>query len=63
MLELEKNLHLDRITPMQTSYTQTAEDRQESDGGDDQTNKDDDPKEPETGIEPTEEGTEGKDVK
>lgn len=28
MLDLESNLHLDRITPMQTSYTQTAEDRQ-----------------------------------
>lgn len=29
MLDLENYLHLDRITPMQTSYTQTAEDRQE----------------------------------
>lgn len=29
MLDLEKYLHLDRITPMQTSYTQTAEDREE----------------------------------
>lgn len=27
MFELEKFLHLDHITPMQTSYTQTAEDR------------------------------------
>ena len=27
MLELESFLHLEDITPMQTSYTQTAEDR------------------------------------
>ena len=30
MLELEKMLKVDRITPMQTAYTQSAEDRQET---------------------------------
>lgn len=30
MLELEKMLKVDRITPMQTAYTQSAEDRQEA---------------------------------
>ena len=42
MLDLEDYLHLDRVTPMQTSYTQTAEDRseEESSGDDeDSTNK------------------------
>jgi len=36
MLDLEDFLHLDQIQPMQTSYTQTAEDRQEEakDGSD-----------------------------
>ena len=33
-LDLEEFLKLDEIKPMQTSYTQTAEDRQESDGSD-----------------------------
>ena len=35
MLDLENYLHLDRVTPMQTSYTQTAEDRVEESSGDD----------------------------
>ena len=35
MLDLEDYLHLDRVTPMQTSYTQTAEDRVEESSGDD----------------------------
>lgn len=30
VLDLENRLHLDRIVPMQTSYTQTAEDREGS---------------------------------
>lgn len=30
MLELEKMLKVDRITPMQTAYTQSAEDRQKT---------------------------------
>lgn len=52
MLDLEQYLHLDKITPMQTSYTQTAEDRveenkEETDESDTQTNK--------TGIEPPDE--------
>lgn len=49
MLDLEQYLHLDKITPMQTSYTQTAEDREEEEKeetgeSDTQTKK--------TGIEP-----------
>ncbi len=49
VLALEKILGLDQITPMQTSYTQTAEDRtKESDGADIQKNAS------ESGIEPSE---------
>jgi len=49
MLDLEKYLHLDRITPMQTSYTQTAEDRQEEskESGESDTKEDE-----KSGIEP-----------
>lgn len=52
MLDLEQYLHLDKITPMQTSYTQTAADRveenkEETGESDTQTNK--------TGIEPPDE--------
>ncbi len=32
MFELENFLHLEKITPMQTSYTQTAEDRENEEG-------------------------------
>ena len=49
VLDLEEKLHLDRITPMQTSYTQTAEDRQADE------EKDNPSKESEPGIEPTDE--------
>lgn len=56
MLDLEKYLHLDQITPMQTSYTQTAEDRKEGDGDDDQSNKGDSnsQKDKESELEPSE---------
>ena len=37
---LESFLQLDQITPMQTSYTQTAEDRQGDEQKDSNTNKD-----------------------
>lgn len=49
MLDLETYLHLDRITPMQTSYTQTAEDRREEqkESGESDTKEDQSP-----GIEP-----------
>ena len=49
-LMLEKTLGLDQISPMQTSYTQTAEDRAEKRNGDD-TSKEDS----ESGIEPSDE--------
>jgi len=45
VLNLESKLHLDRITPMQTSYTQTAEDREATDEKNDTSKK--------SGIEPT----------
>lgn len=45
---LEKTLGLDQISPMQTSYTQTAEDRAEKRDGDD-TSKEDS----KSGIEPS----------
>ena len=48
VLNLEEKLHLDRITPMQTSYTQTAEDRKDEE----EPSTSDTPKE-EPGIEPT----------
>lgn len=48
-LLLEKTLGLDNITPMQTSYTQTADDRGSTDDAD---NKD--TEESESGIEPSE---------
>ena len=48
VLNLEEKLHLDRITPMQTSYTQTAEDRKDEE----ETSTSNTPKE-EPGIEPT----------
>lgn len=61
MLELEKYLHLDRIEPMKVSYTQTAETNEqqepEKEEEDDQANKEDAPKEDNSGIEPTEENT------
>ena len=47
VLDLENRLQLDRITPMQTSYTQTAEDRQ---AGEEESNPS---KKSEPGIEPT----------
>ena len=43
MLDLEDYLHLDRVTPMQTSYTQTAEDRENEDSGDDEGSTDNPP--------------------
>lgn len=49
-LMLEKRLGLDQISPMQTSYTQTAEDRVEERNGDD-TSKEDS----KSGIEPSDE--------
>ena len=49
-LMLEKTLGLDQISPMQTSYTQTAEDRAEKRSGDD-TSKEDS----KSGIEPSDE--------
>ena len=54
--DLEKFLKLDEITPMQTSYTQTAEDRLQGEVSD--TNKTDDEsnttsKEEKTDIEPS----------
>lgn len=60
-LNLEKFLNLGQITPMQTSYTQTAEDRQEV-GKSDSSNQDKDEKplqedtQSDSGIEPTEDG-------
>lgn len=50
VLDLEQRLHLDRITPMQTSYTQTAEDRKVTDEQDSPTEKSQ-----KSGIEPTDE--------
>ena len=47
---LEKTLGLDQISPMQTSYTQTAEDRAEERNGDDTSKADS-----ESGIEPSDE--------
>ena len=47
-LNLEAFLKLDEIVPMQTSYTQTAEDRSEEG-----TNEKSDNKDNKTGIEPT----------
>ena len=52
VLDLEEKLHLDRITPMQTSYTQTAEDRVEEEEEDD-TNAPKKKSGKEPGIEPT----------
>lgn len=56
MLQLEQYLGLDRVTPMQTSYTQTAEDRtntsEDSSTSDNSTSGTDD-----SGIEPLEETT------
>ena len=49
MFELENFLHLDRITPMQTSYTQTAEDRASEDEIEDTTDQ-----KSTSGIEPSE---------
>ena len=39
MLELEKMLKVDRITPMQTAYTQSAEDRQATGDKDSKSNE------------------------
>ena len=47
-LMLEKTLGLDQISPMQTSYTQTAEDRAEKRNGDDTSQEDS-----KSGIEPS----------
>lgn len=49
MFKLEDYLHLDRITPMQTSYTQTAQDREEGSNGNTKESKSGSKK---TGIEP-----------
>lgn len=49
-LKLEEYLHLDQITPMQTSYTQTAEDRESEEDSADTSSK----SSKETGIEPSE---------
>lgn len=57
VLDLEERLHLDRITPMQTSYTQTAEDRQEEEGNTDTSKKQ--PESEKSGIEPTDTKEEG----
>lgn len=57
MLELESFLHLEDITPMQTSYTQTAEDRKETSKESKVENNKDKTAEKEStdsGIEPTE---------
>lgn len=40
-IELEKFLKLDKITPMQTSYTQTAEDREDAGDNNKSTNTSD----------------------
>lgn len=62
-LELEKNLHLDRITPMQTSYTQTAEDRRDNGADDNQESKDDKKvEETKSEIEPSDEESKNQDV-
>lgn len=62
-LELEKNLHLDRITPMQTSYTQTAEDRRDNGADDNQESKDDKKvEETKPEIEPSDEESKNQDV-
>lgn len=59
MLELEQFLHLDRITPMQTSYTQTAVDRESTEDDADKSNKTSkEAEEKESEIEPSEENTE-----
>lgn len=52
VLDLENRLHLDRITPMQTSYTQTAEDRQVD------SEKEQDTSKLSSGIEPTDDSKE-----
>lgn len=49
VLQLEKTLGLDKITPMQTSYTQTAEDRQ----ADESDNENSDENNSDSGIEPS----------
>ena len=51
VFELESYLHLDRIQPLQTSYTQTAEDRRSiEDAGSNKT----EPQDSDSGIEPSE---------
>lgn len=55
VLNLEKRLQLDRITPLQTSYTQTAEDRQDE-GTTNTSSKSQDKK---SGIEPTDDTSSG----
>lgn len=60
-LDLEAFLKLDEITPMQTSYTQTAVDREVQDENDKSSNQDKDEQKPsevdesssQSGIEPT----------
>lgn len=51
-LELEAFLGLHDITPMQTSYTQTAEDRGKEDDAEDNPKEDDKSKDPKSGNEP-----------
>ena len=57
VLDLENRLQLDRITPMQTSYTQTAEDRQVEDEKSDPSKVQ--PTSQKSGIEPTDNNEEG----
>ena len=54
MFELEDFLHLERITPMQTSYTQTAEDRKDDGDSDSKDEKPTDGKK-DSEIEPSDE--------
>ena len=53
IFELESYLHLDRIQPLQTSYTQTAEDRKSDEKAGSNTAE---PQDSDSGIEPSEEG-------
>lgn len=54
VFNLEKYLHLDEISPMQTSYTQAPEDRDDGGEADGKESSDTSSSEPETsGIEPS----------
>lgn len=52
MLQLEQYLGLDQITPMQTSYTQTAEDRMDDSDNSSTSNKESKTSD-KSGIEPS----------